>query len=182
MHAVSQHLLLMAYHVITCIGTGTQRTTGVRASKLGFASIKSSPTVQNSMSSSTIQQGLSAEPLTSETHGCAQQDHGCYFESIEMVMMSHAGIEKSYNLITVQACGLEAISQWITVGACSTLPIVCKLCEVSVRIAWHGCVLTYSSFCGCCKSFATSRLDQGLFAELFTIRRRHTSLEFSVCA
>jgi len=34
------------YQVITCIGTGTQRTTGVKASKLGFASIRSSPALQ----------------------------------------------------------------------------------------------------------------------------------------
>jgi hypothetical protein len=81
-----------AYHVITCIGTGTQRTTGVRASKLGFASIRSSPTLQNSMSSSKVQQWTYAAQLTSEPHGSAQQDHGSYFESIEMVMMSHAGI------------------------------------------------------------------------------------------
>ena len=45
-----------AYHVISCVGTGTQRTTGVTVSKLGFASIRSSPALQNSMSSSTVQQ------------------------------------------------------------------------------------------------------------------------------
>ena len=36
----------VTYQVITCIGTGTQRTTGVKASKLGFASIRSSPAMQ----------------------------------------------------------------------------------------------------------------------------------------
>ena len=36
----------VTYQVITCIGTGTQRTTGVKASKLGFASIRSSLAMQ----------------------------------------------------------------------------------------------------------------------------------------
>jgi len=36
----------VTYQVTTCIGTGTQRTTGVKASKLGLASIRSSPAVK----------------------------------------------------------------------------------------------------------------------------------------
>ena len=33
--------------------------------------------------------------------------------------MSYAGIQKSYNFITVQACGLKTIPQRITVRTCS---------------------------------------------------------------
>ncbi len=37
---------------------------------------------------------------------------------IEVVLMSHAGIKKSHNFITIQTCCLKAIPQWITVRAC----------------------------------------------------------------
>jgi len=56
------------YQVITCIGTGTQRTTGVKASKLGFASIRSSPALQWVLVKSTVQQQTTAAQLASESH------------------------------------------------------------------------------------------------------------------
>ena len=55
----------------------------------------------------TLHQQTAAAQLTSETHGSAQQNHGSYLESIEMILMSYAGIQKSYHFITVQCLAAE---------------------------------------------------------------------------
>ena len=44
-------------------------------------------------------QQLHSSPLN--PMGSTQQNHGSNFESIEMILMLYAGIQKSYNFITV---------------------------------------------------------------------------------
>jgi len=101
------------------MGTGTHRTTGVRASKLGFASMRSSPALQGNRSNTCVQHDskqqhiLPLNPIEVPSRTMAAT-----LESIEVVLMSHAGIQKSHNFITIQTSGLEAVSQWITVRAC----------------------------------------------------------------
>ena len=75
MHTVSQKFMV-TYHVITCIGTGTHRTTGVRASKLGFASIRSSPAlkgIKSQHNSASVDSSCSAHLLNPgvRVYGCA---------------------------------------------------------------------------------------------------------------
>ena len=48
----------------------------------------------------TLHQQTAAAQLTSETHGS-------YLESTEMILMSYAGIQKSYHFITVRCLAAE---------------------------------------------------------------------------
>ena len=103
--------LIAAYHVTGCIGTGSDLTTGVSASRLGFASIKSSPAYPciaqmlcaqcnppciAQVSHAAVCLGANCMTqqcrLASEAHRSTQENHCCYSEAIPMIAVSDAGI------------------------------------------------------------------------------------------
>ncbi len=93
-----------------------------------------------------------------------QYNYGSHFESIEVVMMSCAGIQESHNFITIQTHGLKAIFEMIATRAYGHQSVNFDTLDLMSSTIW----LSYLRFSCGCNSFAASRFDKGLFPELFT--------------
>ena len=95
--------LIAAYHVTGCIGTGSDLTTGVSASRLGFASIRSSPMDQciaqvlcaqcnlHALLRCRMQQCVLVQICMTQCK-LAFENHCRYSEAIPMIAVSDAGI------------------------------------------------------------------------------------------
>jgi hypothetical protein len=79
-------------------------------------------------------------------------------------MMSCAGIQESHNFITIQTRGLKAISEMIATRAYANQSVNFDTLDLMSSTIW----LSYLRFSCGCNSFAASRLDEGLFPEMFT--------------
>lgn len=86
-----------------------------------------------------------------DTHGCAQQNYGGYLDSIGMILMCYASIQKAYN-----------ISKRVTAKACSKP--VNSMCQV--KLTYFLYTPTYISFCGGCECFAAGTPVEVLLALL----------------